>query len=776
MEEEFAPMSAEARRAIRDPALPGLATLLDADAFADLLRSLAPGADVLGARGEYVRYKPGTRCLAAYRVALRDGELRVHGIAHGADAPEKLAKRSGQRAAPNALGADRLGREDLALSIEMFPNDARLRPLRRLESPEFRNRLLTRLRVLAPGVTVRGLTLLAYKPERRFVARVDIDDGSHALLKLHTPERFQVLPAKLGFSSGRALRVARTVHSSRKHAAFAYEWIDGHPLAIFAADADAALDRSGQALAELHAQTPVPREHRLAPEALASAALVAVLVPKLADPVRALAERIAERLAGASSPRRALHGDFHAGQILLAGDTAALIDLDNACAGDPAQDLAVFAAHAELAAVRSQRTPERVATALGRLLAGYARVAAPPDARHLALHTAAALVSIAPQPFRSFDPAWPERIEALLERAHAWLGRAGEKSAGTAAVAAREPATPAIDPALPLLAAALDRQRVSTPLARALGDPGLALRSVQLVRHKPGRRALVQYDGTTGAGEAVSVLGKLRARGLDRTAWRVQDTLHRSAFGDDAPDAICVPAALGAIPELFLWLQRKVPGTPLTAQLGQPGDVALCARAATALHKLHVTPVATSRRHGVADEVALLCERLLPQLAHTHPALALRSERLAAACRRLATAIPDDPPCGIHRDFHPDQVLADGGQMWIVDFDLYCQGHPALDAGNFLAHLTEWALRRHGDPLELVDCERAFEEQFLALSGRELQPSLRGHTLLSLARHVYLSTRYEDRRATTEPLLALCEERLDLGSTAAPAPLRSAAR
>ncbi len=769
-------MSAEARNTPRDPELPGLATLLDADAFAARLRALVPGAEILGVRGEYVRYKPGARCIAAYRVVLPDAEVRVHGIAHGADAPEKLAKRSARQAATGVLGAARLGCADLALAIAVFPDDARLRALRRLESTEFRNRLMTRLRVLAPGATVQGLTVLAYKPERRFVARVDNDDGTHALLKLHTPERFQVIPAQHGFSSRGALRVSRTLHASRKHAAFAYEWIDGRPLALFAADADAALARSGEALAALHTQTPAPRERRPGAEALASAALVAVLVPKLAAPVRALAAQLAERLAAVSSPLRALHGDFHAAQVLLDGDRAALIDLDNACAGDPAQDLAVFAAHAELEAMRTQRSPAIVATAVERLLSGYARVTEPPDARRLALHTAAALVSIAPQPFRSFDAAWPERIETLLERAHAWFAQAGSGSASTTPSRVRETAPFEIDPALPLLTTALDRDRVSGPLAHALADPGLRLRSARLVRHKPGRRALVQYDVTTGAGADLSVLGKLRARGLDRTALRVQDALVRSGFGEAAPDAIRVPATLGAIPKLFLWLQRKVPGTPLTAGLGQPGDVALCERVATALHKLHVTPVATSRHHRVADEVELLCERLLPPFALTHPELAWRSERLAAACRRLGTTIPDTPLCGIHRDFHPDQVLVDGARMWLVDFDLYCQGHPALDAGNFIAHLTELALRRHGDPAALVDCERSFEERFLALSGRELQPALRGYTLLSLARHVILSTRYEDRRETTEPLLALCEERLDLGSAATPAQLRSAAR
>src|SRR5437773_3836244 len=31
--------------------------------------------------------------------------------------------------------------------------------------------------------------------------------------------------------------------------------------------------------------------------------------------------------------------------------------------------------------------------------------------------------------------------------------------------------------------------------------------------------------------------------------------------------------------------------------------------------------------------------------------------------------------------------------VWLLDFDLYCQGDPALDIGNFVGHLTEQSLR-----------------------------------------------------------------------------------
>src|SRR4030067_3421814 len=40
-----------------------------------------------------------------------------------------------------------------------------------------------------------------------------------------------------------------------------------------------------------------------------------------------------------------------------------------------------------------------------------------------------------------------------------------------------------------------------------------------------------------------------------------------------------------------------------------------------------------------------------------------------------------------HRDFHDKQILKNGRYLYILDWDLSCLADPALDLGNFLAHL-----------------------------------------------------------------------------------------
>ena len=71
--------------------------------------------------------------------------------------------------------------------------------------------------------------------------------------------------------------------------------------------------------------------------------------------------------------------------------------------------------------------------------------------------------------------------------------------------------------------------------------------------------------------------------------------------------------------------------------------------------------------------------------------------RLLARCRKLAGGLPALAPRALQRDFYPDQVIVGPGGLALVDLDLFAEGDAALDAGNFVAHLSEWALRERGD-------------------------------------------------------------------------------
>ena len=349
-----------------------------------------------------------------------------------------------------------------------------------------------------------------------------------------------------------------------------------------------------------------------------------------------------------------------------------------------------------------------------------------------------------------------------------------------------------------LLENARDLQQAQTRLQAVI--PSLRrVVSATVVRHKPGRRALIEYRLDTPTGP-LTLLGKLRFKGTDWASYRLQQTLWNQGFAADSPDGISVPEPMGVIPDWHLWLQRKVPGVPATELLPTPAGVPLASCIATLAHKLHQTPISTPKTHTLADELHILHERL-PLVAQQHPQWEARIAQILNTSDTLTQNSPlhlppsphlplhssTHPPCRaltlIHRDFYADQVLVDRNRLWLVDLDLCCQGDPALDIGNFIAHITEQSLRQMGNPAAMAEREAALREAFIEAqlssirrsdSGTQpLDPDVRAgvqanplrwaielYTALTLVRHIHISTGIAARRPYTEAILTLCETRI----------------
>jgi hypothetical protein len=337
-------------------------------------------------------------------------------------------------------------------------------------------------------------------------------------------------------------------------------------------------------------------------------------------------------------------------------------------------------------------------------------------------------------------------------------------------VVVSDPFGAASDPAMPTLALALDGERAGQKFRRRLRrlagpDGRVRLQAIRVFRYKPGRRCVIEYDVRVRRPDApveeVTLIGKVRARRYGKAGHRLLDALRDAGFGEDSADSISVPTSIAVLSKFRLWLQRKVPGVTATQLLAQPKGVALVQRIAEAAHKLHRTSVPAERRHTMADELDIL-HKCVPTVAQAEPSWAGRIERLLEACDRLGAATPTPVPCGIHRDYYSDQVIVDGPRLYLIDFDLYCYGDPGLDIGNFIGHMSELSLRTLGDPAGLVECEHAMEERFVELSGEATRAAVRAYSTLTLVRHVYLSTKFLERRPLTSRLLELCEERLGL--------------
>ena len=326
-----------------------------------------------------------------------------------------------------------------------------------------------------------------------------------------------------------------------------------------------------------------------------------------------------------------------------------------------------------------------------------------------------------------------------------------------------------LDEKLPTLSASLDfetaRHEFKRRLPRLSGEGKLRLKAIRLTRHKPGKRAVVEYDVEIRRPDLpeqkLTIIGKLRARRSGNEAFRQLETVWNAGFAAQSVDGISVPEPIGVIAKFQMWFQRKVAGVMVEELLAGADGVALARRVAEAIHKLHRANLPTDKQHTMADELRILRE-CFDKVAELKPDWAQRLKRLMAACEKMGVSVPAPVVCGIHRDFYPAQVIVDDARLWLLDFDLFCLGDPGLDVGNFIGHVTEQALRERGGAGALRDVERALEDKFVELSGEKVRAAVRAYTTLTLARHIFLSTRFPDRQHLTEEIMKLCERRLGL--------------
>ena len=713
----------------RDPALPGLALLLDPPALLAWLRGRWPALALSGLEPSYLRYKPGTSCLAGYRLMVDGKATWLTFIARRRDAFEKFEKVLLKSGLPGPFGAGRELVPELALTMASFPTDRGLKRLWRVAQPQAWGPLLGKLHLPCEAV----IEPLRYRPERRFVGRVARDHASLAVLKLHAPEAFaRALTNASAFVSAGPLVVPRLIGSSPRHGAVASEWLAGSSARSDATSAR----RIGAALVALHRQSAPSlaqltcRDQQASARALAED--IAALLPALAKRAGLLADRIAKVLQS-DAPAVSLHGDCHLEQILDLGETIALVDFDEAARGPAAWDFGNLQAHQALS------EPGNGAAFKEALLEGYRAAGGTVTERDVAAQTALGLLRLATRPFREQLPDWPKAIAAILTQAEAVC----PASAGSAAVLSI-----ALDPALPQLGAALDPRRA----ADAFAEAGLPVRvtSARLVRHKPGRRCLIAYQLADCSGRKFSAYGKLRAKGADSRVFALQQELWQQGFGRSGWAGVQVPEPLALVPSLGLWLQAGVPSEAFSVETCAPEPAA---KAITALHGTRVRPL---KRHLVVDELAILDARLCT-LAERRPDWSDRLARLLRAARQRAALAQPVALRPIHRDFYHDHLLCGAAGFHLIDLDLICLGDPAVDFGNFTAHLTELALREHGDPHHFA----WWSARFAGAACRNLHGprpvNVRIYEFLSLLRLVEIADRMPERRANAEPLLALCE-------------------
>ncbi len=344
----------------REPFLPGLRVLLDDAALLEYLQLTWPQLQWRSLHSRYIRYKPQTNCLVALEAQVSKAQgpwqsLWLYAKAFRMDDDAKLQKWQQRPGMSQVLGIGRWIWLEASVKLSVLPNDAKLKSLIKLLEPHHQAPTIAKL-LPAKRISNTGqLRLLRYKPERRLVAQWCCQDTPQALIKAYTAPNYEKAWRHAnGFQSQPELAIAPLIGKRDKYHLLAWDWLSGVPLPDWMSDPGFShddLSRVGVALAQLHRQGPSHLKHlnltHQRQTLLQLADWIGFLLPSWRLEAVEVAQILSQRLMQLPSLTTAIHGDFYADQVLWRDDRIAIIDLDRAALGHPAQDIGNFIAHLE---------------------------------------------------------------------------------------------------------------------------------------------------------------------------------------------------------------------------------------------------------------------------------------------------------------------------------------------------------------------------------------------------------------------------------------------
>ena len=268
--------------------------------------------------------------------------------------------------------------------------------------------------------------------------------------------------------------------------------------------------------------------------------------------------------------------------------------------------------------------------------------------------------------------------------------------------------TSVTDAALPL--AELVAPAAMTPLLEAaLGADTGAVLEVEVLEHKPGRRALLRYE-TAGSG---TVFAKAFPDGAQARRTHAQMEQVWAAVG---AGELTSARPLGLVAELALVLYEPLHGPSLDELVGTDAMADALAAAGRWIAALHRADLVLDRVLDLEHE-AVNAGTWGGLVVSVFPDLAPLAARLAAA---VADAVPEAAAmtAPIHKDFHYQHVIV-GDRVGVVDMDEARMGDPWFDIGHFLANLELLAHRSGVSADERNRWRATFTESCGAVQGGE---------------------------------------------------------
>lgn len=286
------------------------------------------------------------------------------------------------------------------------------------------------------------------------------------------------------------------------------------------------------------------------------------------------------------------------------------------------------------------------------------------------------------------------------------------------------------DPAISSLGVASDKEAMTQLFREKIpgaqderGD--LEITSARVMKHRLGRRCTILYEICQGRRQVyVKIYYNKRGKAVMNKMRELKKACSQGPV---------MPEAFAYLPEYRMLIMEGITGTPLSQLQGRALETWL-RRAAEALAYFHNCSANLRKVWTLSDEMGVLRKRI-HMLAANEPSIIPEVLELVTLLWAKEPN-PDIVVRPIHRDFYPAQVIALGDRPGFIDLDDSALGDPAIDVGNFLAHLKLLSFQRHSNPGALDHEGEVFLKEYVesAVNARiERILFFQASTLLRLA-------------------------------------------
>ncbi len=329
------------------------------------------------------------------------------------------ARASGPAASDAAAEIFADGEREVA--VWLYPQDPDLPGLARAAYAESMAEVCNANQVFARPVSPSDLDLqmVGYRPRRRAVVRVAASDGEVVYVKVLRQRFFDDVVRRHRLLASAGVPVAPIAAVTDDHLLVLRE-LPGSPLAraVFepedpcrAEDLINLLDSLPASVTSLERRPPWSEavEHY--------AMMVSRAAPVLEPRLGRLVTLIQQGLATLGPGYEATHGDFHEGQLHVAGGrVCGLLDIDTIGPGHRVDDLACLVAHLSTIQRMNPAQESRVHQLVREWVPVFdTRV----DPTQLRLRAAAVIISLATGPFRGQEPDWERETATMVRSAEA---------------------------------------------------------------------------------------------------------------------------------------------------------------------------------------------------------------------------------------------------------------------------------------------------------------------------------------------------------------------